>query len=103
MPDVHHRQNYQGENEREPGSQPPLATLTRQEDKPPLATPTRQEDKPPLATPTRQEDKQSNPKTITKVKASRIPPRFHSITMTRNIKQVVTNITMITVRPGTKR
>jgi hypothetical protein len=91
MPDVHHRQNYQGENEREPGSQPPLATLTRQEDKPPLATPTRQE------------DKQSNPKTITKVKASRIPPRFHSITMTRNIKQVVTNITMITVRPGTKR
>jgi hypothetical protein len=62
MPDVHHRQNYQGENEREPGSQPPLATLTRQEDKPPLATPTRQE------------DKQSNPKTITKVKASRIPP-----------------------------
>jgi hypothetical protein len=91
MPDVHHRQNYQGENEREPGSQPPLATLTRQEDKPPLATPTRQE------------DKQSNPKTITKVKASRIPPRFHSITMTRNIKQVVTNITMITARPGTKR
>jgi len=91
MPDVHHRQNYQGENEREPGSQPPLATLTRQEDKPPLATPTRQE------------DKQSNPKTITKVKASRIPPRFHSITMTRNIKQVVTNTTMITARPGTKR
>jgi hypothetical protein len=88
MPDVHHRQNYQGENGREPASFGHSDQAGRQASFGHSDQAGRQA-----------EQSKNNYKS----KGFQNTPRFHSITMTRNIKQVVTNITMITARPGTKR